>query len=125
MLTRTQHHRLPAAAPSAASQSQQPNPNTATVAAVQASTARLGEMFEMIKQEFETLGQDVNAYRGQRDEYEGKCKCPCASSSRPHALGPPTAWTAHGSEAGAGLQTGGDHHTPSGQMAWCRARGPL
>ena len=73
-LTTRQHHRLPAAAPTA-SQGQPPNPGAASVQAVQVSTQRLGDMFDMIKQEFETLGQDANAYRGQRDEYEAKCEC--------------------------------------------------
>lgn len=81
-LTRhSKHHRLPAAAPSA-SQGPPGNAGPATVQAVQNSTQRLAEMFDMIKQEFETIGQDANAYRGQRDEYESKCESGLAAWSR-------------------------------------------
>ncbi|WOO78624.1 Transcriptional repressor rco-1 [Vanrija pseudolonga] len=57
------HHRLPpAAAPSAAPLSAVPP----------ASIARLGEFFDLIKAEFETVAQDGGNWKVQRDEYEAK-----------------------------------------------------
>lgn len=64
----SQHHRLPpAAAPSAAPLSAVPP----------ASIARLGEFFDLIKAEFETVAQDGGNWKVQRDEYEAKSElCP-------------------------------------------------
>lgn len=57
-----QHHRL---APTAA-----PSVNPAGL--VSASQGRLAEFFELIKNEFDTVGQDGNVWKAQRDEYEVK-----------------------------------------------------
>jgi hypothetical protein len=39
---------------------------------VSASQGRLSEFFELIKNEFDTVGQDGNVWKAQRDEYEVK-----------------------------------------------------
>lgn len=39
------------------------------------STARLNDLFEAIKAEFENVGQDISMYKMQRDDMEQKCKC--------------------------------------------------
>lgn len=55
------HHRLPPAG----------TPSQPSVLA-QPSTARLNELFDLIRQEYETLGTDGNIWKQQRDEYEAK-----------------------------------------------------
>lgn len=59
-----QHHRL-APAPAVASSNQGP------------STARLGEYFDLIKNEFDTVSQDGIIWKQQRDQYEEKCMSRC------------------------------------------------
>ena len=61
-LTSTQHHRLTTtSAPSS-------NPSVLSGA----SSARLNEFFELIRNEFETANQDGTIWKAQRDEYESK-----------------------------------------------------
>ncbi|WWD18901.1 hypothetical protein CI109_103357 [Kwoniella shandongensis] len=55
------HHRLPPTGGPA-----QPSVLTAS------SSARLGEFFDLIKNEFEQVGADGNVWKQQRDEYEAK-----------------------------------------------------
>ncbi|WWC71740.1 uncharacterized protein I206_105698 [Kwoniella pini CBS 10737] len=62
------HHRLPPAG--APSQQQQSNQQPSVLSA--SSNARLNEFFDLIKNEFEQVGQDGNVWKAQRDEYEAK-----------------------------------------------------
>ncbi|ODO06679.1 hypothetical protein I350_04037 [Cryptococcus amylolentus CBS 6273] len=55
------HHRLPPAG----------TPSQQNVLAAP-STTRLNELFDLIRQEYETLGADGNVWKQQRDEYESK-----------------------------------------------------
>ncbi|KAK4687936.1 general transcriptional corepressor TUP1, partial [Tremellales sp. Uapishka_1] len=57
------HHRLPPTSASA------PNP---TGLSASGSGLRLNEFFELIKNEFETVAQEGNVWKAQRDEYEAK-----------------------------------------------------
>lgn len=67
-----QHHRLPPAAA----------PSNVPGGVPPASAQRLNEFFDLIKQEFETVAQDSNIWKAQRDEYEAQREsiCVCAQT---------------------------------------------
>ncbi|WWC90888.1 uncharacterized protein L201_005825 [Kwoniella dendrophila CBS 6074] len=65
------HHRLPPAGAPAQQQQQQQVPQQPSVLSA-GSSARLNEFFDLIKNEFEQVGQDGNVWKAQRDEYEAK-----------------------------------------------------
>lgn len=65
-----QHHRLPPAVPSAGNTGIPPH-----------SVARLGELFDLIKTEFESVAQDSSLWKVERDEYEKQSELICLAVS--------------------------------------------